>query len=138
VAQGTRQRARVICNPSADSGSCGPSRLWEQLSGFDLDWIETGGPGDARDAAQEWDNGLLVVAGGGCTINEIVNGLGRSGFPEGVTLALLPAGTGNDLAATLAIPEDADVAEAVIRLGTRPGRGTRATSRASASGSSSR
>jgi diacylglycerol kinase (ATP) len=44
-----------------------------------------------------------------------VNGLGQAGFPEGVTLAILPAGTGNDLAATLAIPEDPDEAEAVLR-----------------------
>ncbi len=117
VAQGTRQRARVICNPSSGGGSCDPSRLREQLSGLEFDWIETKGPGDARDAAEEWDDGLLVVAGGDGTINEVVNGLGRSGFPEGVTLALLPAGTGNDLAATLAIPEDADEAEAVIRQG---------------------
>jgi len=44
-----------------------------------------------------------------------VNGLGRAGFPEGVTLAILPAGTGNDLAETLAIPDDPEEAEAVLR-----------------------
>ena len=53
VAQGTRQRARVICNPSSGGGSSDPSRLREQLSGFDLDWIETRGPDDAREAVQE-------------------------------------------------------------------------------------
>jgi diacylglycerol kinase (ATP) len=37
------------------------------------------------------------------------------GFPEGVTLALLPAGTGNDLAATLAIPENPGEAEKIIQ-----------------------
>ncbi len=110
-------RGRLICNPSSGGGSCKPACLQEKFSGFDLDWIETTGPGDAREAAEEWDDGLLVVAGGDGTINEVVNGLGRSGFPEGVTLALLPAGTGNDLAATLAIPEDVGEAEAVIRQG---------------------
>jgi diacylglycerol kinase (ATP) len=45
----------------------------------------------------------------------VVNGLGQAGFPEGVTLAILPAGTGNDLAATLAIPEDPAEAVAVLR-----------------------
>jgi diacylglycerol kinase (ATP) len=56
-----------------------------------------------------------MVAGGDGTINEVVNGLGDAGFPEGVTLAILPAGTGNDLAATLAIPEDPAEAVAVLR-----------------------
>src|SRR5215212_5667120 len=108
-------RARVICNPTAGGGSCDLEELREGLSGFELDWIETEGPEDAAEAAREWDDGLLVVAGGDGTINDVVNGLGRAGFPEGVTLALLPAGTGNDLAATLAIPEDSGEAEDVIR-----------------------
>ncbi len=54
VAQGTRQRARPICNLSSGGGRCGPSRLREQLSDFDLDWIETESPGDATKAAEEW------------------------------------------------------------------------------------
>jgi hypothetical protein len=37
VVQGSRQRARVICNPSSAGGSCDPYRLREQLSGFGLD-----------------------------------------------------------------------------------------------------
>ena len=61
--------------------------------------------GDALWAAEEWRYGLLVVGGDG-TVNEVINGLGQAGFPEGVTLALLPTGTGNDLAATLPIPEE--------------------------------
>ncbi|HZY57821.1 MAG TPA: diacylglycerol kinase family protein, partial [Rubrobacteraceae bacterium] len=60
-------------------------------------------------------DGLLIVAGGDGTVNDVINGLGKAGFPEGVTLALLPAGTGTDLAAALAIPEDPDEAEDVIR-----------------------
>lgn len=117
LVQGSRSEARVICNPSSGGGSCDPYRLREQLSGFELDWIETRGPGDALAAAEEWDDGLLIVAGDDGTINEAVNGLGRSGFPKTVTLAFLPAGTGNDLAAALAIPEDAGEAEAVILQG---------------------
>lgn len=108
-------KARVICNPSSGGGTYVPERLREELSGFDLDWIDTGSADDATEAAREWSGGLLIVAGGDGTINDVVNGLGKAGFPEDVTLALLPAGTGNDLAATLAIPERADQAEAVIR-----------------------
>lgn len=59
--------------------------------------------------------GHALVVGGDGTVNEAVNGLGQTGFPEGVTLALLPAGTGNDLAATLKIPADPAQAAGVIR-----------------------
>ncbi|MBV9453650.1 MAG: diacylglycerol kinase family lipid kinase [Rubrobacter sp.] len=108
-------RTRVICNPASGGGTWEPDLLREELSGFELDWIETEGPEDATEAAKEWHDGLLIVIGGDGTINEVLNGLGKAGFPENVTLALLPAGTGNDLAATLAVPEDPDEAEDVIR-----------------------
>lgn len=107
--------ARVICNPASGGGTYEPDRLREVLPGFELDWVETQGSDDATTAAKEWYEGLLIVAGGDGTINDVVNGLGKAGFPEGVTLALLPTGTGNDLAATLAIPEDLGEAEDVIR-----------------------
>jgi diacylglycerol kinase (ATP) len=77
--------------------------------------VETEGPEDAKEAAGELSDGLLIVVGGDGTVNDVVNGLGNAGFPEGVTLALLPAGTGNDLAATLAVPENPGEAEDVIR-----------------------
>ena len=57
-----------------------------------LDWVRTEHLGDAREAAREW-RGLLEVAGGDGTLNEVVHGIGLAGFPEDVTLALLPTGT---------------------------------------------
>ena len=109
-------KARVICNPASSGGSYEPEDLHRELEGdYDLEWITTESPGDAAEAAREWRDGLLIVVGGDGTISEVVNGLGRAGFPECVTLAILPAGTGNDLAATLAIPEDPDEAAAVMR-----------------------
>jgi diacylglycerol kinase (ATP) len=105
----------VICNPTSGGGSYDPDEIREELEGLEVDWVETKGPEDAIDAAQDWQEGLLIVAGGDGTINDVVNGLGRAGFPEGVTLGILPAGTGNDLAATLCIPEDPELAEDVIR-----------------------
>ncbi|MDQ4128101.1 MAG: diacylglycerol kinase family lipid kinase [Actinomycetota bacterium] len=110
-----RSRARVICNPASGGGGYDPDEIRNELDGLELDWIETEGPGDAVEAAREWREGLLIVAGGDGTINDAVNGLGKAGFPERVTLGILPAGTGNDLAATLEIPNDADLAEDVIR-----------------------
>ena len=108
-------KARVICNPSSGGGSYDPDEIRNELHGMDVDWVQTQGPGDAVEAAQDWHEGLLLVAGGDGTINDAVNGLGKAGFPEDVTLGILPAGTGNDLAATLEIPKDADLAEDIIR-----------------------
>ena len=110
-------KARVIINPSSGGGAYDPDELRFEFDGYDLDWVETKGPEDAVRSAQEWREGLLIVAGGDGTVNDVVNGLGKAGFPEGVTLGILPSGTGNDLAATLCIPEDADAAEDVIRQG---------------------
>ena len=110
-----KSRARVICNPSSGGGAYDPDEIRAGLEGLEVEWIETEGPEDAIGAAEEWRGGLLIVAGGDGTINDVVNGLGRAGFPEDVTLGILPTGTGNDLAATLEIPKDADLAEDVIR-----------------------
>lgn len=109
-----KSKARVICNPSSGGGSYDPDEIRDELEGLEVEWVQTEGPEDAIGAAEEWSEGLLVVAGGDGTINDVVNGLGRAGFPEGVTLGILPAGTGNDLAATLCIPEDSDLAKDVI------------------------
>jgi diacylglycerol kinase (ATP) len=109
-----KSKARVICNPSSGGGSYDPDEIRDELEGLEVEWVQTEGPEDAIRAAEEWSEGLLVVAGGDGTINDVVNGLGRAGFPEGVTLGILPAGTGNDLAATLCIPEDPDLAKDVI------------------------
>ena len=113
----SKTKARVIINPSSGGGAYDPDVLRSEFDGYDLDWVETEGPEDAVEAAKEWREGLLIVAGGDGTVNDVVNGLGKAGFPEGVTLGILPAGTGNDLAQTLAIPEDPDAAEDVIREG---------------------
>ena len=112
--EGSKTRARVIFNPSS-GGGCEPDLIREKLASFDAEWIDTQGAGDAREAAEEWDYGLLIVVGGDGTVNEVVNGLGRAGFPQDVTLAVLPMGTGNDLAATLAMPDQLEEAEQVIR-----------------------
>jgi diacylglycerol kinase (ATP) len=110
-----RPTARVICNPASGGGAYDPDEIRSELDGMDIEWIQTEGPRDAVEAARDWREGLLIVAGGDGTINDVVNGLGSASFPEGVTLGVLPAGTGNDLAATLEIPRDADLAEDVIR-----------------------
>jgi diacylglycerol kinase (ATP) len=114
--EGSKTRARVICNP-ASGGGCEPEVIREALEDFEAEWIDTRGAGDAQEAAEEWSDGLLIVVGGDGTVNEVVNGLGKAGFPKDVTLAVLPMGTGNDLAATLAIPDDPEGARETIRRG---------------------
>ena len=108
---------RVICNPASGGGAYEPAFLRTVLEGLEPDWVVTKAFGDAREAAREWRGGLLVVAGGDGTVNEAVNGLGMAGFPGDVTLALLPTGTGNDLAATLKVPADPKRAAEAIRAG---------------------
>jgi diacylglycerol kinase (ATP) len=114
--EGSKTRVRVICNPIS-GGGCEPRGIREELEDFGAEWIDTRGAGDAQEAAEEWGDGLLIVVGGDGTVNEVINGLGRAGFPENVTLAVRPTGTGNDLAATLAIPNDPGAAGEAIRQG---------------------
>src|SRR5215211_7540223 len=104
--EGSKIKARAICNPSSGGGGYEPDGVRAALEGFDIEWIQTKDAGDAREAARKFSGGLLIVIGGDGTVNDVINGLGEAGFPDDVTLALLPTGTGNDLAATLAIPED--------------------------------
>lgn len=113
----TRKKARAICNPASGGGGYDPEEVRRSLRGYDLEWIETGSAEESESAAREWSEGLLIVVGGDGTITQVVNGLGRAGFSEAVTLALLPTGTGNDLASTLAIPEDPGEAVATIQNG---------------------
>lgn len=108
---------RVIRNPVAGGAAAYADDLLWGPEGPRPEVVVTGRRGDARRAAREWREGLLVVAGGDGTLNEAVNGLGEAGFPEGVALALLPAGTGNDLARTLDVPGDPRRAWEVIRAG---------------------
>ena len=113
----SRTKARAICNPASGGGDYDPDEVRRKLDGYDLEWIVTGSAEETENAARAWTEGLLIVIGGDGTITRAVNGLGQGGFPEAVTLALLPRGTGNDLASTLAIPEKPEDAVQTIREG---------------------
>jgi diacylglycerol kinase (ATP) len=105
--KGVNVRSCIIFNPRA--GSAGQSEALRQaLAGRDeITLYETDRAGHARDLAAkalagEYD--LIVAAGGDGTIHEVVNGLAAD-FRR-VRLGIIPLGTGNDLARTLAIPAD--------------------------------
>lgn len=117
-------RALVIINPIAGRG-CRPSALqrriaWVQsalkVHGLDPHVHVTTGPGDAarqaeRAASAGW--GLVIAWGGDGTINEAARALVQSR----TVLAIVPAGSGNGLAAELGIPFDAQGAIDVASCG---------------------
>ena len=104
----------VIWNPSAGS-SPGGTAVRERLESLpQVSLRETNSRREsiraARDGARDFD--LIVAAGGDGTINAVVNGLARTGEPP--PLGILPLGTGNDFARTLAIPAEPDQALQIL------------------------
>jgi diacylglycerol kinase (ATP) len=100
-------RIALVANPA--SGSADEARLESVVeilrSHGDLEIIQ---PESAEETAlllASSDAELVIVSGGDGTLNLAVNAL-RERISE-VTLGLVPSGTGNDLARTLEIPEDA-------------------------------
>jgi YegS/Rv2252/BmrU family lipid kinase len=77
-------------------------------------------PGDAEALAGELaaEVDVLVVFGGDGTVHEVANGLPVPAA-DGPVVALLPAGTGNDLARAIGMPPD-PVAAATELAGARP------------------
>ena len=108
---------RVIYNPNSGADDHTAEILHRQLEDFSPELVPTGSIEDAYEAACGWKSGLLVAAGGDGTVNEVVNGLGAAGFPEEVVFAVLPLGTGNDLAATLCVPSELEAATRLLRDG---------------------
>jgi len=77
--------------------------------GWTVDVVETTASGDARRCAQECDAkryGVIAVAGGDGTINEVVNGLAARAAAA-PALALVPLGTANVLAHELELGSNA-------------------------------
>ena len=70
----------------------------------------------AREAADEGFD-VVAAAGGDGTINEVVNGLMQAERPA--ILGIIPLGTGNDLARTLAIPDTPADAFELLEAGER-------------------
>jgi diacylglycerol kinase (ATP) len=118
--------ACIIYNPSA--GSADADTLAELVRRIErrpeTELAATRASGDAENIARESlarGHELIVAAGGDGTVHEVVNGIMRGRAPnrDGVTLGVIPLGTGNDLPRTLAIPEDPLEALALLETGTR-------------------
>lgn len=109
------QTTQVIFNPAAGREQ-DRDELLERLGRLGTVHT-TKGPGDARRLARNaaaGGAGLVVAAGGDGTVNEVVSGL-APGFEA--ALAVVPLGTGNDLAGTLGMPDDPLEAVAVVAAG---------------------
>jgi diacylglycerol kinase (ATP) len=104
----------LVLNPGASStDSDAIAEVVAALPGVVV--ATTEGPGDGtRLAAEAARHGFdtVIAAGGDGTITEVVDGLATLDAPP--RLALIPLGTGNDLARTLAIPVDPREAVATL------------------------
>ena len=80
--EGSTLKARAICNPASSGCGYETTELRQEIEGYELEWITTQSPGDARKAAKEWRDGRLIVVGGDVMISEVVNGPGRRDSPQ--------------------------------------------------------
>jgi diacylglycerol kinase (ATP) len=109
------RNALLIHNPNAGNGGSGRRQMLDQArrilssGGIEAELIETRGPGDATQMAQQATaegRELVIACGGDGTLNEVVNGLASEQNGHRVPLALLPGGTANVLAKELDLPWD--------------------------------
>ncbi|WP_053960165.1 diacylglycerol/lipid kinase family protein [Sulfobacillus thermosulfidooxidans] len=99
--------ARIIYNPTAGNGRA--VHVLESvkpfLEKFDVEIVETQGPGHATQLAQEVadiEDMTVVSLGGDGTHHEVINGL----MPSGKAIfSVIPAGTGNDFVRMLRYPK---------------------------------
>lgn len=111
-------RICILMNTKAGSAAQGAALRGAVAGRSDTIIRETRGPGEARELAAEMFRAgyeLIVAAGGDGTINEVVNGLAAASAHA--TLGIIPLGTGNDLARTLAIPSHPLEALALLTRG---------------------
>src|SRR5215213_1555043 len=111
------RRALVIVNARSRSGRTMLDAALERLRAHGIEPIhrECGSQGALSPliAAHGREADLIVVGGGDGTLNAAAEGVIEADRPLGV----LPMGTANDLARTLGIPPDLDVAARVIAAG---------------------
>lgn len=116
----------VILNPSAAKGVAlkNKTKIEDLLKNSKIDYklIVSSRPGEPvilAKAAADQDYDVVVAVGGDGTANEIINGLMAAKL-EGKkvpSLAVIPAGRGNDFAASMGIPGDIESAIVVLAEG---------------------
>lgn len=109
----------VIINPNASKGK-GKTRHDQKVKSFEKrgvfpDYAVTKRTGDARNIAKEAAEAgynEIIAAGGDGTVNEVLNGIMRSG--KDVSMGVIPIGRGNDFAWVAGIPVNIDDAVSLI------------------------
>ncbi len=113
-------RNLLVLNPAAGQGD--PGRVRRGLGaafaarGAAFDLVETAGAGDAEAHARraaELGYRSVVAVGGDGTVAECITGLAGTGVP----LAIVPQGTGNQVARNLGIPLPVDAAVETVVAG---------------------
>ncbi|MBN2139061.1 MAG: YegS/Rv2252/BmrU family lipid kinase [Sedimentisphaerales bacterium] len=102
----------IIANEAADWGASRvrieKAKTFFDGRGFEYRLAKTRGPGDARrlaaEAAGEGAETVIVIGGDG-TINEAVNGVLGCDSDVRVRIGIVPAGSSNDFAKSLGIPQ---------------------------------
>lgn len=102
----TRRRGLMLVNPKSRRGAMGLDPVIARLEAGGIDVVverfETPEEVSADIARRRHEADLVIVCGGDGTINSAARGVLATGLPMGI----LPMGTANDLARTLAIPDD--------------------------------
>jgi YegS/Rv2252/BmrU family lipid kinase len=112
----------VIVNPKSASGSthqnwsATAAELRVHFGPFNVEFTRHQGDGvDIAEHAANAGRSLIIACGGDGTINEVANGIIRSG--KDAELGVLPSGTGGDFRRTLGIPLATRAAAACLRTG---------------------
>jgi diacylglycerol kinase (ATP) len=117
TAQLARRRALMLVNPKARRGTAALEPVMQRLVAGGIDPVverfETPDEVAADIARRRHEADLVIVCGGDGTVNSAARGILETGLPMGI----LPMGTANDLARTLAIPDDLLRAADVIVAG---------------------
>ena len=115
---------KIICNPNTYAGKA--RKNWPKFvkafkdAGLDFEVEWTKGVNDAIRIVKESveDHDIICAYGGDGTVNEVVTGIGQSGFKT--TLGILPVGRGNDDAYSLQITNKMeDMVEMLVAQETR-------------------
>ncbi len=115
-------RTLVIINPTAGGGRDAENVQRRLQASMEADFVITESPAHATHlaaaaAAAGYDR--VAAAGGDGTVGQVVTGLGRVDPADGRRphLALIPVGTGNDLARALGIPLELEEAARIAAHG---------------------